>query len=712
MRKIKMSIAGWITATCLAMCLVLLSAGSVAFAEPVYEAAPCVDIQIRLVGAEEQEYEIGTLVPAQLEAVLLVRDQQAGIASVFYSIEADGQGWNYQIPVCSPGEFETSPDPSTGYDNVQQGLLEEWNILEAEGDTIHCMSRTVYVYAQYNAVIRLAFTDQMGNLYSYQEDYLVGEPAWELPAEVEEPAAEVLPEEPAAENVMLEEPVPEEVAEIMPEEPVLEAAAEPLPEEVDPEGLQEAPPEAEDPAAVPENAGEVQPEEAAAEELADVMPEEPVLEAAAEPLPEGAEPEGLQEASPEAEEPAAIPEAAEAELPEEPGPEAAAQTQDMVQEMPVTEVPEMAAVSEPAALEDLSATETKEMPAASAMRSEEEQMQQPKTWSSYSGTPSYYYPQPSYSTGTARGTSAYTGSAGSGSYKAPAVSPSKTESALPEKSTAESADPVGEHAGKEEKEEKNNTENLLNTEEPAASGSVYDLSAIEKYNGKYLKGVEDLVIYESNTAKILPHSVQVLVSRNDETMELEQDVDYVFALTGTSAEQNIYKYTIKKDVFSEDGTYRIYLLSEDEAGGHNSSESQNAAVWFSIDNVSPLILSVESTKEQETKGVREIRIKDDTQLSDIEIYLGSQKVEFEADGETYRFPVSEEIPDADVKVIAKDRAGNTYERVLTNYVHAGKAKVRAGMNPVPVIMIVAAGSLSGVLIYRKYKTRRRARKAR
>ena len=711
MRKMTKGMTGWITAVCIALCIVLASAESVVFAEPAYETAPGVDIQIRLIGFEDREYEIGTVVPAQLEAVLFVQDQQAGIASVFYSIEADGQGWNYQVPVCSIGEYETSPDPSAGYDNVQQGMLEEWNILEAEGNAIHCMSRTIYVYAQYSAVIRLAFTDQMGNLYSYQENYLVEQPAWESQPLPEEP--EVMPDDaqaasqqqdPAEESEMLGEPElleqlsPEEVAEepeIQPEQ----AEATPAPE-----GITEEPEFAAVPEVQPEQAEELPAREEAAEEpeltnADEVQPESEEVPPAPEEITEEAEHAAVQEMQPEqAEEPPARKEGAE-----EPELTNADEVQPESEE--VQPVPE-------------DVTEEQE-PAETPQAQPEPEEPQEQTWSSYSGTPSYYYPQTAYSSGGARGASSYSASAGRSSYvpsagsapltgKETAAGDGKESSTTDEKEGEESAAKTDRDAGKETGPD----QNTKTEEDQEPEGSIYDLSAIEKYNGKYLKEVEDLVIYESNTRKVLPESVQVLVSRNKEMMELEKDTDYTFKLTGSSADQKIYKYTINKSVFHEDGAYRIYLFSEDEAGHYNTSESMDTAIWFYIDNVSPLILSVESTKEQETKGVREIRIKDDTQLSDIEIYLGDQKVEFEEDGETYRFPVSKDNEHADVKVVAKDRAGNSYERVLTNYVQAGKAKVRAGMSPLPIILLAAAAIMAGVFVYRRRKNPRRTRRTR
>ena len=775
MRKITKIVTRKIAVICMALSIVSLSAGSEVFAEPVYGEGPGVDIQIRLIGSPDRDYEIGTMVPAQLEAVLWIRDQQAGIASVFYSIEADGQGWNYQIPVCGVGEYETSPDPSAGYDNVQYGVLQEWNILEAQGEQIHCMSRTIYVYAQYSATIRLAFTDQMGNLYSYQEDYLVGEPEWEeqpIPEEQEELAegpeavmgSEVLPEvpeaaevpeaeqgseplgEPAQEPVQdpenqapedlemgaePEEPVQEppeaaEVPEVL-EEPVQDPVQEPenlVPEDLEmgvkpeepmqePEELPEVPEATEEPRALEEPAQEPQelPEVAETENEPE-MPEVPEAEEAPEILEEPVqEPELPEEPAQEPEELPEVPEAKEEpQILDEP-----VQEPEDLQEEPAQAVePQVFIEAEvlPEGSDTGMISEVMAEPAAeeAAVPSATGTPENSQAWSSYSGTAAHYYPQQAYSSGSAPSGSSYPASAGRGSYTASAGSITQTGSrpaAADEKESVsseekEEAGAVEGSDGDSGKETDMDAKNGAKEDEEAdTQGSVYDLSAIEKYNGKYLKEVEDLVIYETNVKKILPESVQVLVSRNGEMMELEKDVDFFFKLTGSSADQKIYKYSIVKNVFREDGAYRIYLFSEDEEGRKNSSESKDAPIWFYIDNVSPLILSVESTEEQETNGVREIRIKDDMQLSDIEIYLGDRKVEFEEDGETYRFPVSEENVDADVKVVARDQAGNTYERVLTNYVKARKAKVRAGMSPVPVVILAAAGALACFYVFRK-----------
>ena len=190
-------------------------------------------------------------------------------------------------------------------------------------------------------------------------------------------------------------------------------------------------------------------------------------------------------------------------------------------------------------------------------------------------------------------------------------------------------------------------------------------------------------------------------------MELERDADYTFRLTSSTGDKKTYKYIIGRDNFSEEGTYRVFLISEDAAGNQNSSEAKDAPIWFHIDHTEPLILSVDASGDQELKGVREVRVRDNLQLSGIDIYLGDKKVEYEQDGEVCRFQVPPDAAETDVRVVARDKAGNTYERVLTNYVQSGKVRVRAGISPVPLIMLAAA-ALGGVFLFRRRRRSRRA----
>ena len=786
------------------MAVSLLYTGGIAAAQSV---SPELPVDIRILAERIPARDLGTAGPEELEVTLYVRDQNYGIASVFYSVEADGQAWNYQVSVWTPGEYATSPDPSQGYENIESGFLDEWNILEAQGDKIICMSRTLYVYAQYDAVIRLSFTDQMGQLYSCQENYIAQQPQDYVEPGVSEdavsdlssddgageevPDSQFVPEEDfaAAENLAEEEisiaAGDSEIAEdfalegdhapevdfIVSEEP---GAAEELAEMGDPRAADDLEAEGD---LVPEPDSLVLEEPAAAEELAemedvrvaddleaegDLAPETDflVLEepGAAEDLAV-VEDVSVAEDLPAMEDVRAAEDLAAMEDPavqnmrqgqdseedyeaiqdqwEETGWEFQEQETDETAKAVYTETqlqeqgyPEQTpAVPQPCdPQQNLTADQVVPAPMAAPefapetmviepeadtvetvqAQEPEQEPEQPQAWSSYTAAPQYYIPQSVYSSEYAAASSGTITTKTTSGAVTTGGSSYRTET---KKDDTAETETKSDKKAKDESDKKETGEKDSEKKQPEDhDGSVYDISSVQSYLGQYLQSVEDLVIYEKNAQRILPETVQVLVSRNGEMIELEKDTDYTFKLTGSSSNLKTYKYTIDQGVFSEEGAYRVFLSSEDAAGVSSSNEEKDTPVWFHIDHTEPLILSMDPTDDQQTDGVREVRVKDNTQLDNVEIYLGDQKVEYESDGEVCRFQVPDDVLESDVKVVARDKAGNTYERTLPNYVQAGKAKVRQGSGPLPVILMAAA--VFGIFMFlvrrRRKKRRRRA----
>ena len=723
--------------------MLIFSLGTV-YAESEEPLLP-VDIQIHFRTTAQEEI-VAEGMPAELAASLMVQDLNQGIASVFYSVEADGQGWNYQVRLREPGEHETGQDPASGYDHVDQGSPEDWDILTQDGDRVISMSRIIYIYAREHVTVTLAFTDLLGNLYSYREQFLI-EPPEEAAAEdlpglpeiaesdlyeegTEDPEA-LAPEEPAEEDapeIHSDRSVAEEAVfelqeeetdaygeEIFPvifdgEEPGREAAEEILLSDVpSPEASEDEAVDQDHEEAIEEAADQAR--EEAIEEAADQAQEEAIEEAA-----DQAQEEAIEEASDEAaravsaevQEPDAVSDHAADGAAEQ---EAIYEEQDSIRE--VETVPDN---GQPVAdTEEYDETYLAQ-PAQTAVPAEPEyDLQRPTdsadgvlepditepatasryTWSSSSSSPQSYYPQTSYSNGyTTTRSGGYSGSYVSASSASGTNTDSDTELSDQSETNADGqSDPKAEQdtAGKTAKED--------------SDGSTYDLSGIEDIVGKYLKDMDDLVICEINSQRILPESVQVMLSRNGEMMELEKEKDYTFKLVSSANNRKTYKYTIFQDNFAEEGAYRVFLTSEDAAGNQNSNEGKDAPVWFHIDHTEPLILSVDPSEEQEIAGKREVRVKDNAQLSEIEIYLGDQKVEYEEDGEVYRFQVPADVTESDVRVVAKDQAGNTYERTLRGYVQAGKVKVKAGISLVPFGILGAVGAVAAYVIIRRRKRR-------
>ena len=684
---------------------------------------PSADIRIRSI----QEQEDGVFqISGELEAVLRVEDLYEGISFVSYTVDADGLVWAYYYPVEEIPQQE-GVDPE--YSRYETGDYREWDLVWDSQGRVVSMSRCIRICPEEEATVTLSFTNGKGDCYSCRqtmapvimEQQEPEESIQELPREEEEQderydqetedvqsEAELSeleeewetetedpeifsPEEslPEAESAAAEDLISEE--ELLMEEMESEPAADP---ELTAESGSAAESEMEEDF-VPEPESEA---ESADETESETAPE-PEPESESEPLPDPVpepepetEPEPVSEPEPEMEpepeflpeqvsEPEPEPEPAPAPLPEEPVVEPEIKQQDEPQEL---------------------------------LEEAETQPQMPVT-QSYEA-PVYYYPQysavpaPSYrNTYTPPAVSYST----AGSFNASGTGEQipgteNTDGYNQDGDPAEDDKQEGMESGeteiptREAEKEEETSREKINTE-----GSAYDISEIEDLIGQCLQEVPDLVIYENNADTIDLETVKVLTARNTETFELEKEADYTVKLTGLSEELKTYKYVIDKSVFEEEGSYRVFLFSEDASGNSNSSEGKDTPIWFTVDVSSPLILSCEDTIEQQERSVREVRVKDNTGLSAVDIYLGDRKMEYETEGETYRFQVPEEIEQADVKVVARDEAGNTYERILPGYVTAGKPKMRPA-NKAPVRMIAAAAAAAAIamILIRKKKKRR------
>lgn len=145
-------------------------------------------------------------------------------------------------------------------------------------------------------------------------------------------------------------------------------------------------------------------------------------------------------------------------------------------------------------------------------------------------------------------------------------------------------------------------------------GSVYEYSdelvELIKDGGQYIQSVEnDLVITEYNADRILEGSLQILITRDGETV----DVDFTSNPENINAQVGIgesgwyqYVYTVKASNFEKDGVYKISLTSkyaaDDTAENESTSVPENSideqgkeildTMNFTVDSVAPEIRNI------------------------------------------------------------------------------------------------------------------------
>lgn len=160
-------------------------------------------------------------------------------------------------------------------------------------------------------------------------------------------------------------------------------------------------------------------------------------------------------------------------------------------------------------------------------------------------------------------------------------------------------------AGNEETEEYTFTVNRF--------GSVYEYSdalvELIKDGGQYVQSVgSDLVITEYNADRLLAGSLNILVTRDGENVNVDYTSDPAVNETAGIGGSGWYQYTytIKADSFAKDGVYKISLTSkyatDDSAENESTSVPNNSidgdgkeiidTMNFTVDSVAPEIRNV------------------------------------------------------------------------------------------------------------------------
>lgn len=229
-------------------------------------------------------------------------------------------------------------------------------------------------------------------------------------------------------------------------------------------------------------------------------------------------------------------------------------------------------------------------------------------------------------------------------------------------------------------------------------GSVYEYSdelvSLIKDGGQYVKSVDnDLVITEYNADEILEESLQLLVTRDGENVDVDFENNRVNVPERNASNPNgwyQYTYKIKAANFKEDGVYKISLTSAyataDSATNDSTSVPENSVdvngnkildtMTFTVDSVAPEIRNVinldqkivDVDKIENGKLPVKYTIVDVGGLKSIEIMVNEKTVQFlnEEDlaGNTYNYTGTFDIEEQDgtdaqqVRIVATDFAGN------------------------------------------------------
>ena len=229
-------------------------------------------------------------------------------------------------------------------------------------------------------------------------------------------------------------------------------------------------------------------------------------------------------------------------------------------------------------------------------------------------------------------------------------------------------------------------------------GSVYDISAMDKTNGKYLKSEDDVVITETNVDSLNKSDTKVKLIKNGTPTDLEEGKDYSVEETGGNGKWKQYKYKINKSLFTDDGKYSVSVYTVDAAGNvnENIAENKKAEISFGVDKTNPVVVPIDFESGSQypvtTKTVS-VEIKDNLVVDNVKIYLNDTEVKYNNEGESYTFDIPEKNEKQNVKIIATDAAGNELALTVDNFLVTSNVFVR-WFNNTPLFI----GSIAGIVV--------------
>lgn len=235
-------------------------------------------------------------------------------------------------------------------------------------------------------------------------------------------------------------------------------------------------------------------------------------------------------------------------------------------------------------------------------------------------------------------------------------------------------------------------------------GSVYSFDeSLKKLDSKYTNAEQDVVFTETNVDTLDTKSLKLKVFKDGTPKDLKEGTDYTVTHTGGDGKWSRYKYVVKKELFANDGKYRVTAYSKDAAGNVNENieESKKAEISFGIDKTKPVIVPIDFESEQqyavEVKTVK-VEIKDNLVLDNVKIYNGKEsdgkEISYKVDGETYSFDINQSNDKQNVMFVAVDAAGNRCELSVKDVLVSTNMFVRWYNNTALFV-----GSIIGIAVF-------------
>ena len=247
-------------------------------------------------------------------------------------------------------------------------------------------------------------------------------------------------------------------------------------------------------------------------------------------------------------------------------------------------------------------------------------------------------------------------------------------------------------------------------------GSVFDLSQIKDLLGKFNQEGRSLVITETNGDRLDFQQPRVTLTKNGTPVDLVLGEDFLVKSLGSEGSWHQYVYTINGNLFQDDGTYSLYIYTQDAAGNVNENidDTKEAQISFGIDKTKPIVTPIdfESGRQYavESRTVT-VEVKDNLLLGEVKIYLNGEEIPFQTEGDGYTFLIPMRNSKQTVRIVAVDSAGNEQEVYVSDFLVTTNLFVRWYNNtPLFVGTLVLLALILGLLIWWLLLLLRRKRK--
>ena len=235
-------------------------------------------------------------------------------------------------------------------------------------------------------------------------------------------------------------------------------------------------------------------------------------------------------------------------------------------------------------------------------------------------------------------------------------------------------------------------------------GSKYAMMN-ERILNKVIRVAEDVVLEEYSVDRLDLNASKVAVIKDGKDLEVPKDL-YTIEESGGVDSNWVYRYSVSKNAFKEDGKYQIQTYSKTLNGTSTSSLGQEYSFMLDTSKPEIIVSGIENgAYYNEVSRKVAIEVRDLSGVKSIKAILNGDEVSLsEKDGFFY-IDIPESNNKQNVTIIVEDKAGNTGITEVNDFLVTSNVLVSMVNNTFVKGVIGALGvsvvSLLGILVKRR-----------